>query len=247
MSPRRRSAARALIAQRGELVVESDPERPSGRRLFQAGTEASYIDLADPRHLEFDYLRWMRSTLGVARATAVLHIGGAACALPRALAAADPSSRQEVWEIDPDVVAFARTHLGLRRAPGLRVRIGDGAAALAALAGAGASRDAVVIDAFLGARVAPGPTTPGALANAAELAPLCLVNVVDDRDGAEVARVTRGLGEAYARVWAISGRSNNTVLGADRPAAEAVAPLDLTRLGPLLARDRSPATLRALA
>lgn len=247
MGSRRRSRALTLIAQRGPLSVEADPDRPSGRLLRQAGMEASYIDLADERHLGFDYLRWMRSALTSARAHTVLHIGGAGCALPRALAAADPTSRQEVWELDPDVVAFARTHLGLRRAPGLRVRVGDGATALAALAGAGATRDAVVIDAFLGARVAPGPTTPGALVHAAAIAPLCLVNVVDDRGGHELARVAAGLGEAYARVWAISGRSTNTVLGADRPGAEDGAAVDLTRLGPALARDPSPASVRELS
>ncbi len=32
--------------------------------------EASYVDLADPTHLEFDYLRWIRIVLDVAGATA---------------------------------------------------------------------------------------------------------------------------------------------------------------------------------
>jgi hypothetical protein len=245
MAARPRRGALHFIAQQGELIVQSDPQRPSGRLMRQGGMEASYVDLADPGHLEFDYLRWMRTVLMSAHARAVLHIGGAGCALPRALAAADADSRQEVWEIDPDVVAFARTQMGLRRAPGLRVRVGDGAAALAALAGAGARRDAVVIDAFLGARVAPGPTTPGALAHAAELAPLCLVNVVDDRAGRELARVAENLGEAYGRVWSIAGRSQNTVLGADRPDLDRPS-LDLIALGPRLARDPSPSRVELI-
>ena len=58
--------------------------------------EASYVDLADPSHLEFDYMRWMRIVLRAARARRVLHVGGGGCALARALAAEDPGGRQEV-------------------------------------------------------------------------------------------------------------------------------------------------------
>ena len=85
--------------------------------------DASYIDLADPSHLEFDYLRWMRrSSCARPCARRVLHVGGGACALARALAAEDPGGRQYVCEVDADVLALAREHLGLRRMPGLQVR-----------------------------------------------------------------------------------------------------------------------------
>jgi SAM-dependent methyltransferase len=236
--PHRRSSGPQLIAQAGELIVESDPLRASGRLLRQGGMEASYTDLADPRHLEFDYLRWIRVALTSAHARRVLHVGGAGCTLARALAAADPEGRQEVWEIDPSVVEIARGFLGLRRAPGLRVRVGDGTSALAVEADD--SRDAVVIDAFIGARVAPGPSSAAALADAARVAPLTLINVVDNRAGHELARIAAGLAEVYPRVWAISGRSRNTVLGADHEV------LDLGRLRGPLARDPSPAVLELL-
>src|SRR5579862_6855171 len=113
----RARTAPTVLARRGDLVAERDPLRPSGRLLVQAGMEASYIDLADPSHLEFDYMRWMRIVLRAARARRVLHVGGGACALARALAAeasdpadADPGHPrlQEVCEVDPDVLAFAR-------------------------------------------------------------------------------------------------------------------------------------------
>jgi hypothetical protein len=237
--PHRRPVAPRVLVQVGELSLETDPARPTGRLLRDAGMDLSYNDLADPRHLEFDYLRWMRWVLHSVRAHRVLHVGGAGCALARALAAADPHGRQEVWEIDPVILEVAREHLGLRRTPGLRVRLGDGATALAFAADR--SRDAVVIDAFLGARVAPGPSSPGALAEAARVAPLTLVNVVDDRAGREVARVADGLAQAYPRVWTLSGRSHNTVLGADRGG------LDLGRLRGPLAADRSPAALDVLS
>ena len=73
----------------------------------------------------------MRDLVDAAGARRVVRIGGAGCALARALAAARPAHRQEVIELDPEVVAIARDHLGLRRAPGLRVRVGDGRAVLA--------------------------------------------------------------------------------------------------------------------
>src|SRR5581483_10616620 len=114
------------MARHGELLAERDPRRPSGRLLRHGDMEASYVDLADPSHLEFDYMRWMRIVLRAARARRVLHIGGGACALPRALAAEDPGGRQEVCESDAGVLAVAREHLGLRRAPGLRVRHAEG-------------------------------------------------------------------------------------------------------------------------
>src|SRR5665213_2715842 len=121
-------SAETVIARRGDLVVERDRSRPSGRLLRQAGMDCSYVDLADPTHLEFDYLRWMRIVLRAAHARRVLHVGGGACALPRALADEDPGGRQEVCEVDARVLALARQHLGLRRVPGLRVRQAEGRA-----------------------------------------------------------------------------------------------------------------------
>ncbi|HWT23451.1 MAG TPA: fused MFS/spermidine synthase, partial [Solirubrobacteraceae bacterium] len=147
----RRRAESLLIAREGDLVVLRDREQPTGRLLRQDDMDASYVDLADPRRLTFDYLRRMRDVVEVAGARRVVHVGGAACALARALAAAHPEHRQEVVEVDGAVVELARRHLGLRRGPGLRVRVGDGRRVLARrLAG---SADAILIDAFVGARV----------------------------------------------------------------------------------------------
>jgi hypothetical protein len=231
----RARAVETVIAQRGNLVVERDRHRPSGRLLRQAGMDASFIDLADPSHLEFDYLRWMRIVLRRAHARNVLHIGGGACALPRALAAEDPGGRQEVCEVDGDVLALAREHLGLRRAPGLRVRRAEGREFLSHQAGA--SWDAIVIDAFVGALVPRNLVTVEALTDAARVAPLTLINVVDDRSRRDVLAVAAGLAEAYPQVWALGGRTGNTVVAGNR------APADLERIGSRAAADSSPARL----
>jgi hypothetical protein len=222
-----------VIARHGDLVVERDPSRPSGRLLRQNEMDASYVDLADPSHLEFDYLRWIRIVLLTARARRVLHIGGGACALARALASADPGGRQEVCEVDAAALALAREHLGLRRAPGLHVRQVDGRDFVAAQPDA--SWDAVVIDAFVGARVPRRLITRQAFADVARLAPLALVNVVDSRSATEVHTIAAGLAEAYGSVWALGRGAGNTVVVAG------VEELDLDRVRAGTAADPSPA------
>lgn len=223
------------IARRGELVAERDPLRPSGRLLRQGDMDASYVDLADPSHLEFDYMRWMRIVLRAARARRVLHVGGGACALARALAAEDPEGRQEVCEVDPDVLALAREHFGLRRTRGLRVRVAEGRAFVAREAAG--SWDAVAIDAFVAATIPRSLMTAQALADVARVAPLALINVLDDRSAGEVRTVAAGLATAYPRVWALGGRAGNTVV------VGSVARLDLDRIAALAVADPSPARL----
>ena len=198
--------ARSLIvAADGDLVVERDPERPTGRLLRQDAMEASYVDLADARHLEFDYLRWARLVVRAFGARRVLHIGGAACALARALLAEDRESRHEVIEVDQRVFDVARAHLGLRRQPGLKLRVGDGRAAIAARADA--SADAIVVDAFVGARVPRHLVTSEALAEFARVAPLTVVNVVDTAGWPHARAIAAGLIEAYPHVAALGNRA----------------------------------------
>jgi spermidine synthase len=222
-------------------MAERDPSRPSGRLLRQGDMDASYVDLADPSHLEFDYVRWMRIVLRAARARRVLHVGGGACALARALAVEDPRGRQEVCEVDPEVLALAREHLGLRRAPGLRVRVAEGRAFVALQPAA--SWDAIAIDAFVAATLPRHLITVEAFADAARVAPLTLVNVLDDRAARDVRAVAAALSESYPSVWALGGRAGNTVvvgsaakLGLDRIAAQAAADVSPARLSPFFER-----------
>jgi spermidine synthase len=224
-----------VIAHEGDLIVERDPRRPSGRLLRQGAMDASYIDLADPAHLEFDYLRWMRLILRAARAHRVLHIGGGACALPRALAAEDPTGRQEVCEVDAAVLDMARAHLGLRRMPGLRVRQGDGREQVARQPEN--AWEAIVIDAFRGAAVPRHLVTVQAMADVARVAPLALVNVVDNRSAHMVRGVAAGLAAVYPRTWTLGAHVGNTVVVGSR------AKLDLDRIRAQAAADPSPARL----
>ncbi len=231
--------ARHLIVDRdGDLVVQRDPDRPAGRLLRQDDVDASYVDLGDPRHLEFDYLRWARLVLRASAARRVVHVGGAACTLARALLAEDPDSRHEVLEVDERVLTVAREHLGLRRQPGLRVRVRDGRVGIAARAAA--SADAIMIDAFLGARVPRHLVTVEALADCARVAPLTVVNVVDTAGWREARAIAAGLGTAYPQVAALvsgSRRAGNVLLFGARAAPDA------RRLESAAAADRHPARL----
>jgi len=234
----RRRTQDPVVARVGDLVVERDPGRPSGRLLRQGDMDASYVDLADARHLEFDYLRWARIVLEAVGARRVLHVGGAGCALARALADADREGRHEVVEVDPVVLEVAREHLGLRRTPGLRVRVGDGRERIAAREDDGA--DAIVLDAFVGARVPAHLVTVEALADAARVAPLTLVNIVDTRTLQDTRAIAAALRTAYPHAVALGARGlrgGNVVLAGSRE------PLPAARLASAGAADPSPARL----
>ena len=133
------------------------------------------------------------------------------------------------------MLALAREHLGLRRAPGLRVRETEGRAYIAGQPDG--SWAAIIIDAFVGATVPRRLITVEALADAARVAPLALVNVVDDRSARDVHSVAAGVAVSYPRVWALGGRAGNTVV------AGSVARLNLDRIAALVAADPSPARL----
>lgn len=139
----------------GFVEVLPDPSRSAGVTLFINDAESSYLDLSDPTYLEFEYmqqmvevidLRWSRPT-----PLRALHLGGAGCALPRALDAHRPGSHQLVVEIDGELARLVRLWFDLPRSPRLRIRVGDALAELHRLAGGG--WDVVVRDVFDGVRV----------------------------------------------------------------------------------------------
>lgn len=135
----------------GDIVVRRDPDRTTGRMVLLDGMEASYVDIADPEHLEFAYLRWIRDAVdGLFPSRApidVVHIGGAGCALARHFAATRPRSRNEVYEYDARVADMARRVLGVHNTARLKLRVTDAREALAKRAAE--SADVVVGDAFV--------------------------------------------------------------------------------------------------
>ncbi|WP_432955723.1 fused MFS/spermidine synthase [Micromonospora haikouensis] len=130
--------------------VETDPGRPSGRTLLLNSAQHSYVDLADPTHLEYAYTQWIGAAADVAAPAGqrldALHLGGGGFTVPRYLTATRPGTDNAVFEIDGGLVELDRRELGVRPGPGLRTEVGDARVLLDAEPAD--SRDLVVGDAF---------------------------------------------------------------------------------------------------
>jgi spermidine synthase len=148
---RRSRRASLTLFEQDHVEVRRDGDRPSGRWLFLEGMEASYVDLAQPEHLEFSYVRRIRDVVDavfpVREPLRAVHIGGGGGTYARYLAASRTESRSELIEIDPLVVDVARRHLGLQSGPRLKVHLGD--ARTRVVGRTDASADAVIGDAFV--------------------------------------------------------------------------------------------------
>ncbi len=135
--------------------VVDDPVREGGRTLVLDTLRHSYVDLDDPTHLEFSYVRALAGVTEASFAQGeplrAYHLGGGGLTFPRYLAETRPGTQSVVSEIDPGVVAVDRERLGLRTGPDLEVRVEDGRTGIAALESD--SRDLVVGDAFGGVSV----------------------------------------------------------------------------------------------
>ncbi|MFF5080328.1 fused MFS/spermidine synthase [Actinoplanes sp. NPDC000266] len=128
--------------------VETDAAKPSGRTLILNSARHSYVDLNDPKHLEFAYIQWIASAADVLPPGPVdaLHIGGGGFTMPNYLKETRPGSDQLVAELDGGLVDLDREKLGLVTGPDLRVRVGDARVAVAAQETA--AYDFVIGDAF---------------------------------------------------------------------------------------------------
>jgi hypothetical protein len=145
----------------GTAELLRDLDRANGWLLSVDGVAQSYVDLDDPTHLEFDYVRRIGDVIDFlpepGAAKDVLHVGGGACTLPRYVAATRPGSRQLVLDADGELVELVREQLDLGSVPALRVRMSDGRAGVATRRDDTA--DLVVLDAFERAAMPGGLAT----------------------------------------------------------------------------------------
>jgi SAM-dependent methyltransferase len=168
----------------GTAELVADPDRPRAYTLLLDGAPQSHVDLADPTHLEFEYIRRMAAALDLiapaGQPLRVLHLGGGALTLPRYVSATRPGSGQRVVEVDAALIELVRQHLPWRPDPRLRVRAGDARAALASARDQ--AYDVIVADVFAGART---PARVASVEFAAEVARVLrpdgsyLVNIAD--------------------------------------------------------------------
>ena len=135
-----------------ELVP--DPYRAGAWTLLLDGAPQSHVDLGDPTHLEFEYMRRMAAAIDLAAPAGeplrVLHLGGGAMTLPRYVAATRPGSAQRVVEIDAELVELVRRSLPWAPKAKLRVRVADARTAVTGMRAGG--YDLCVLDVFAGSR-----------------------------------------------------------------------------------------------
>ncbi|MBO3736480.1 spermidine synthase [Actinoplanes flavus] len=162
MAQRRASRRRVETVASGVAELVPDPDRDTAWTLLLDGAPQSHVDLADPTHLQFEYIRRMAAAIDLAapagRPLRVLHLGGGALTLPRYVAATRPGSAQRVVEIDGPLVELVRSALPLPSSANIRVRVADARAAVEGMRDSG--YDLIVLDVFAGAR------TPAHLASA---------------------------------------------------------------------------------
>jgi spermidine synthase len=145
----------------GTAELLGDADRDGSWELLLDGVPQSHVDLVDPTHLEFEYVRRMGHVVDLAaepgQALDVVHLGGGALTLARYVAVTRPGSRQRVVELDEALTELVRRELPLPRTARVRVRATDARAGLAALPTA--SADVVLVDVFAGARTPAHLTT----------------------------------------------------------------------------------------
>jgi hypothetical protein len=147
-----------VAAPTGDLVLLRDSDRDDAWLLAVDAVPQSYVDLADPTHLEFTYVRLLGDLVDELAPPGtplrVVHIGGGAATLARYVGATRPGSEQLVVEVDPVLAALVTTRLGT---PGFGLVVADGRDELARRPAG--SADLVVLDAFTGAAVPAHLTT----------------------------------------------------------------------------------------
>jgi spermidine synthase len=187
-------------------VIEPDRWVPGSYTLVVDGTPQSHVNLDDPSQLFFEYVQRMghvidRLGLPGEPITAV-HLGAGGLTLPRYIEATRPGSRQQVIELESDLVDLVRAELPWSRSASIRIRYGDAREVLGRLpVGLRGTVDLLVVDVFAGARTPAHVTSAEFYAEAvALLAPagVVLVNVAD------------GPGLAFARGQAATLRSVTT-------------------------------------
>lgn len=176
-------------------IIEPDRWVTGGYMLVVDGTPQSHVNTEDPGQLSFEYVARIGHVidqLGMpGEPITAIHLGAGALTLPRYIHATRPGSRQQVIELERDLVDLVRSEIPLPRDAGIRIRYGDARAVLGRLpAGLVGTADLVVVDIFSGARTPAHVTSLEFYREAAALlAP----------DGVMAVNIADGPGLRYAR------------------------------------------------
>lgn len=143
----------------GVASLRDDPDGTTS--LWVNGVPSSPLH-PDPELLAFEYMRHMSAIVDAwspPPRMLALHVGAAACTLPRHLAHRFPDSGHIAVDVDATLPELVRTWWDLPRAPRLRIRAQDGLEVLASRRDE--SLDLIIRDAFA------GDSTPAHLTDAA--------------------------------------------------------------------------------
>ncbi|AJM78311.1 spermine synthase [Rathayibacter toxicus] len=244
--------ARVTLSNGFGAQIEPDRHDADAAVLVVDGTPQSHVNLADPTHLCFEYVRRIGHAIDLlapeGEALTALHLGAGALTLPRYIAATRPGSRQQVVEIESALVELVRAALPLPRGAQIRIRHGDARAALGTLPpGLHGSVTVAVVDVFSGART-PAHVTSAEFYRA--LTPLLSptgVVAVNVADGGALA-FARGQAATLASVFSHTAIITDTQLLKARRFGNVVmlasaAPLAVEDLPRRLAADPAPAKL----
>lgn len=149
--------SRTLSLSGYHAVVTPDRWVPGAFTLTVDGTPQSHVNLADPSELFFEYVQRMGHVidqLGMpGQPITAVHLGAGALTLPRYVEATRPGSRQQVVELESDLIELVRAELPWSRGASIRVRHGDAREVLAKFPpGLRGAVDLIVVDVFSGAR-----------------------------------------------------------------------------------------------
>lgn len=202
--------SRVLKLSGHRAVIEPDRWVPGSFTLIVDGTPQSHVNIDDPSQLFFEYVQRMGHVIDQlpdGPITAV-HLGAGALTLPRYIEATRPGSRQQVIELESDLVDLVREHLPWSRQASIRVRYGDARDVLERLPpGLTGAVDLLIVDVFSGSRT-PAHVTSVEFYRSAEalLAPtgVILVNVADGPGLAFARAQTATLREVVGNVAALA-------------------------------------------
>ena len=214
-------------------VIEPDRWVPGSYTLVVDGTPQSHVSLDDPTQLFFEYVQRMGHVIDQLRVPGepitAIHLGAGAFTIPRYVHATRPGSRQQVIELEMDLVDLVREHLPLPKDAQIRLRHGDARETLKKLPdGLKGAADLIVVDVFSGARTPAHVTSIEFYTELAQfLAPdgIVLVNVADGpglafaRSQASTLQTVFGNVAALAETQILKGRRfGNVVMVASKTA-----------------------------
>ncbi|WP_173923549.1 spermidine synthase [Agromyces sp. Marseille-P2726] len=184
------------------IEFEPDVFSKSGLTLLVEGTAQSHVDVDDPAHLFFEYVRRIGHVLDTVRGPGepirALHLGGGALTLPRYVAATRSGSSQVVVEHDAELVETVLDRLPLPAGAEIEVHVADARSALGQLT-AEAPFDAVVVDLYTRLDAPAFVDQPSFMGGCLELAAadgLVVVNVADAPGLTRLRAQTRALAQA---------------------------------------------------